>query len=493
MLLPFNVYTIHELIALVIASSVAASVGAVYLISRRRQKSQGVFAIYQLVAAGGMALFFLQDNVVPQGRSAWGWPGGPGADVLARRTLWLSRMIWQAGLLGTLFRLHFAVLYTGREVRLRPHVRVAYAVVIAVILSVALLPMLRMPDVPASATGGWHCRVPWMPRPGSLMWGYLAIWLVAHIWTLALLGRKAMRRSRHAPAVLPGAGVIFVAFLADFLLVTVEIVMNIAGWHTPALTPVGVTISGLIVGITLLRQYQSLRRLEVEYQAAQEELSSAREQERKGLGREVYSSLRRSLSQLHLSLAGGLGQKADSQRERGQRLAEAIEQSRELTGKIRRICYGLYPPRLEKEGLAAAMDQLVQQWRREGVEVTLSFGPDVLHRRFSTALEFFLYRFCGQLLQEALASGRAGPLEMRLQCSEDCLGLEVFDGDPHSTLAEALERLGDFSRQIRQVGGRLESFGREGGQVLHLEWTELQQGGLPTPYQATTAPTEHDV
>jgi signal transduction histidine kinase len=262
---------------------------------------------------------------------------------------------------------------------------------------------------------------------------------------------------------------IFAAFFADFAVVTFAMVAALAGRRLPALAPVGVGVSSLLVGIALLRNYQSLDRLEADLLTANRDLPNIRQRERLGLGRDVYERLSRQLSVLHMSLSNGVAVDSDSARQRGKRLAEAIQHSRELADRIRRICYGLFPPKLEADGLAPAVDQLVQQWRREGMDVTLSFGPDMADCRLAAPLELFLYRFCQEIMQMALHSGRTEPLEVSLACRDERVHLEVFGLDPVSDLHELGRRLADLSEQVDQMGGRIELGPREGAQALHLD------------------------
>lgn len=219
-------------------------------------------------------------------------------------------------------------------------------------------------------------------------------------------------------------------------------------------------------------------------------MAHLREEERRGLAREVYESLRRNLSQLHLTLLGGSLESAQSQKQHDNRLAQAIQQSRELTGKIRRICYGLFPPRLEQAGLAAAIDQLVQHWRHEGIDVTVSFGPDMIDYRFPRALEFFLYRFCQQILNATLSSGRSVPLEVLLSRRSQSLQIEFFDSQSESRLHKVPDALADLCRQIDQLGGTIETFRREGGTVLLIHISQDQAAINPT---LATASTDRDL
>jgi signal transduction histidine kinase len=246
-------------------------------------------------------------------------------------------------------------------------------------------------------------------------------------------------------------------------------VAALAGRRMPALAPIGVGASAVLVGIALLRNYQSLDRLEADLLTANRDLPNIRQRERAGLGRDVYERLSRQLSVLHMSLAGGPGGSSDSPQQRGKRLAEAIQHSRELADRIRRICYGLFPPKLEADGLAPAVDQLVQQWRREGMDVTLSFGPDMADCRLAAPLELFLYRFCQEMMQMALHSGRIEPLEVSLACRNQRVHLDMFGLDPESDRHTLGQRLADLSEQVDQMGGRIELGPREGAGALHLD------------------------
>jgi signal transduction histidine kinase len=488
MLLPFNPYSIHELVAIMVSGSVGLAVGTAWLISHRQGTSRPVFAFYQLLVALAMVLFFLQDNLVPQGLSSTGWKGGPDARTLASRSTWVALAIWQSGLLITVVRLHFALIYTASRNWLRRHCWLLYAATALAMAAMAFGGFFEPRSEPMAPTGGWHCRVPWMPDPGPMAHVYLGAWLVAHASTLWILGRHARRSSAGSVGALPGSKVIFWAFTADVLLVTPELVSNFIGWTTPALTPVGVAISGTIVGITLLRHHRSADRIEGDLNDLQQQMARLRQEERRDLAKEVYESLRRNLSQLHLTLLGGSLESARSQRQRSGRLVEAIQQSRELTGKIRRICYGLFPPKLEQAGLAAAVDQLVQHWRREGIDVTVSFGPDMVDYRFPRALEFFLYRFCQQVLGEALFSGRAVPLEVLLSRRSQSLQIEFFDSQRPSSLHRVPEKLADLCGQIDRLGGTIETFGREGGTVLLIRISQASGTGIPGSMLSTAGP-----
>jgi signal transduction histidine kinase len=467
--LPFNIYAIHELVALMLAASMAMAVGGVYLISRRRHPSDLIFALHLVAASAAMAVVFLQDNLVQAGQSAWGRPGGPGGAVLAEWTLGLNRLLWQLALLGTALRLHFAFLYTGSRNVLSRRPWLLYGLFLTMAASLYLEPAMAIRSVPLAGEGGWQCPNPWIPRRGWLIYIWLGFWILSHLYVVTVLGRYVFGAQRQTGPRLPRSRMILAAFSADFAVVTLAMVAALAGRRLPALAPIGVGVSGLLVGIALLRNYQSLDRLENDLLAANKDLPHIRQRERLGLGRDVYERLSRQLSVLHLSLSSGLSEGAKSAHQRGLRLAEAIQQSRELAGRIRRICYGLFPPKLEADGLAPAVDQLVQQWRKERVDVTLSFGPDMAECRFSAPMELFLYRFCQEMMQMALHSGRSEPLEISMACREEQIHLDMFGLGDQTDLRPLSRRLADLSDQVDQMGGKIELGPREGAATLHLE------------------------
>jgi two-component system, NarL family, sensor histidine kinase UhpB len=146
-----------------------------------------------------------------------------------------------------------------------------------------------------------------------------------------------------------------------------------------------------------------------------ERVIDAHEEERKSIARELHDEIGPHLFALRASaavLATRLGDNA----ERG--VAEATRTIRAETEALqqqnRRILADLRPAALEEFGLAAALESLVERWRRAEPLVEVALDVDERAEALAPRAALTVYRFVQEALTNAFRHADAGRIEVRL-------------------------------------------------------------------------------
>lgn len=206
-------------------------------------------------------------------------------------------------------------------------------------------------------------------------------------------------------------------------------------------------------------------------------LERLQEEERRKVARDLHDTIGQSLTALSGNLVAVSGV-AEMLPERERRaLSESLSLAQNTSREIRTLSYLLYPPMLDEEGLASALDLYLEGFSaRSGIRVALEISPEI--GRLPQELEANLFR----IVQESLTNMHRhsqtsmGEIRMTLDCGE--IVLEVKDrgrGIAPPTL-EKVNRDGPgvgvgiagMRERIRRVGGRL----------------EIESGGLGTTIRA---------
>jgi PAS domain S-box-containing protein len=191
-------------------------------------------------------------------------------------------------------------------------------------------------------------------------------------------------------------------------------------------------------------------------------LSTAQEDERRRIARELHDQMGQLLAGL------GLGLKAVEDTTPAESPARPhLTRLRQLVDLISReahqIALELRPTVLDDMGLSAALASYAETWSgRSGIEVAFrGVGPNAL--RLPAAAETALYRVAQEALTNVLRHARAGRVSLILQCSSDRAVMVVeddgvgFEVKPVTTFANAGGHLGLLGMQERMalVGGTL--------------------------------------
>jgi hypothetical protein len=195
---------------------------------------------------------------------------------------------------------------------------------------------------------------------------------------------------------------------------------------------------------------------------------SDREQAR--IGQDIHDGLCQHLVSLAFD-ANSLQQRLTAQRrpeaETAQRLADLLDQT---ISESRQLSRGLFPVRLEKEGLAPALDELAKA-TRDRLKLRCRFegkGPGALE---NSTIATHLYRIAQEALTNAVKHSRAQSVRISLRDNAGQLELRVEDdGAGFSPGAQKQSKglgLHIMEYRARMVGGSLHlKPGRRGGTVV---------------------------
>lgn len=176
-------------------------------------------------------------------------------------------------------------------------------------------------------------------------------------------------------------------------------------------------------------------------------LVTAREEERRRLGRELHDDLGPTVAGLSMQL-GALRPLVRSDPDAVvARLARLEEASAAALDDIRRVAHELRPPVLDQVGLGRAVRQLAESLDLVAVAETLDHGP------LPAAVELAAYRICAEALANAARHSGSRSVRIQLRRAAGCLVVVVEDdgrgpgghrtgGLGLSTMRERAEELG---------------------------------------------------
>jgi signal transduction histidine kinase len=197
------------------------------------------------------------------------------------------------------------------------------------------------------------------------------------------------------------------------------------------------------------------------------DLVSAREEERRRLGRNLHDGLGPSLAAMVLQLEA-LGDIVDSDRRRlRQEVARLGERAKAMVAEVREMAYSLRPAPLEQLGLVAALRERALDFSttnetRGGLEVRVDCASDL--GRLPAAVEVAAYRVAVEALANTARHASAGTCSVRLRLERKSLVVEVVD-DGIGITAEQRAGVGITSMRERtaELGGRFTIGGAPGG------------------------------
>jgi signal transduction histidine kinase len=191
--------------------------------------------------------------------------------------------------------------------------------------------------------------------------------------------------------------------------------VSLQTWYSPTRDVDGSTCgyTGVAVNVTDQRRLER-QILEI----------SDREQAR--IGQEIHDGLCQHLVSLAFD-ANSLQTELDAQKlpeaQKAGRIASFLDQA--IT-EARQLARGLFPIRLEAQGLPSALEELART-TRERFEVQCRFDASEEVLVESTTLATHLYRIAQEAINNAMRHGQAGSIILRLRTRADQLELEVED------------------------------------------------------------------
>jgi two-component system NarL family sensor kinase len=224
--------------------------------------------------------------------------------------------------------------------------------------------------------------------------------------------------------------------------------------------------------------YSLARRLRARQREREELLRraiDASDLERRRIAADLHDSAVQRLAGISLSLAANASdgpQLADPEATR-KAFAGAAAETRETIRELRTLLVDIYPPTLQRSGLAAALVDLVAPLRAGGITVSLEVA-DALELPPDT--EALLYRVAQEALRNARTHGEATEVDIRveeqtgqavLRISDNGRGFSPDTADPHQPGHFGLRLMRDLADH---AGGRLQVHSTPGaGASVRLE------------------------
>jgi len=221
--------------------------------------------------------------------------------------------------------------------------------------------------------------------------------------------------------------------------------------HDPALDPALVRATGAAAGMAIENE-----RLHAEIRAQLDEVRSSRtrlvqagDDERRRLERDLHDGAQQRLLTLAIALRQADRQLASGEsRELEGTLASASRQLRAAIDELRELARGIHPTVLTEAGLGPALRSLGE---RAGVPVLV----EAIDQRFPATVEATAYFVASEALANVAKYAKASSAELRAQCRDGVLTIEVSDdgvGGAYPDLGSGLRGLQD---RVAAAGGRL--------------------------------------
>jgi signal transduction histidine kinase len=162
-----------------------------------------------------------------------------------------------------------------------------------------------------------------------------------------------------------------------------------------------------------------------ELQRSRERLVTTREEERRRLRRDLHDGLGASLASISLQLDAV-----------NYLMEKDIHQSKQLVSKIqshldqsisdiRTLVYALRPPELDEFGLMFALRQLIQQFNKSRMDITIN-GPDRI-TSLHAATEVAAYRIVQEALNNAVRHSKGTVCNVKVELVKDHLHIQIED------------------------------------------------------------------
>lgn len=179
------------------------------------------------------------------------------------------------------------------------------------------------------------------------------------------------------------------------------------------------------------------------------------EEERRRVARELHDDLGQRIAFLQFEAERLQEQATAPEVQSG--LTRLIEEAAKFSSTLRELSHRLHPSMLEDLGLAAALRSLVEDYRNQGMDVTLSAGE--VSSSVSLDACTNLYRIAQEALRNAWKHAPGAAVSIRLLEEDGQVQLTIEDTGPGFDVGKAREQggLGVLSMQERArfVGGNI--------------------------------------
>ena len=210
-------------------------------------------------------------------------------------------------------------------------------------------------------------------------------------------------------------------------------------------------------------QARRLRRRQLEREELLRRAIDASDLERRRIAADLHDGAVQRLAGVSLTLAAATSGNGTATREpdNGLRMAasEAAAETRETIRELRTLLVDIYPPTLQRAGLAAALSDLVAPLRAAGVAVTVNVPENA---DLAEATEALFYRVAQEAIRNSRTHGDASEICLELASEVDSVRLLItdngrgFDADSGDGKAEGHFGLRLMRDLVDHAGGELE-------------------------------------
>lgn len=223
------------------------------------------------------------------------------------------------------------------------------------------------------------------------------------------------------------------------------------------------------VGGAALRLQQEASRTRIEglerTRKLEEEIVRASEHEQRRIGQDLHDGLCQELAAIGCVAAGLRQDLAARAAPESATAAEVEKLLQEAVVQTRNLARGIFPVQMDGEGLAAALEELVANTKRQpSVEVLCQARGEVALGDPNVAMH--LYRIAQEALNNAVKHAHARHIVVRLRRADEWLELTITDdgtGLPPASASPTGMGLTNMRYRARLIGGHLEIGAGPGG------------------------------
>ncbi|MGN9914710.1 histidine kinase [Phytohabitans sp. LJ34] len=194
------------------------------------------------------------------------------------------------------------------------------------------------------------------------------------------------------------------------------------------------------------------RQLAGDLQRTREDLVAAREEERRRIRRDLHDSLGPALSGQALTIEAARSLLATDPAAADGLLRDLTAHSRQTLDEVRRLARQLRPPVLDELGLAAALGDLRERYRPQGLDVTAEVPP---LPDLPAAVEVAVYRIVQEALTNVVRHAGAGTCVVSLAVDGAALTVSVVDDGRGIGSTPAGVGLASMRERAEELGGTL--------------------------------------
>jgi len=199
-----------------------------------------------------------------------------------------------------------------------------------------------------------------------------------------------------------------------------------------------------------------------EIQRLSRELTSAAEQERKRLARDLHDQCGQVLAGVQYSLEALRTEVAQDLPESSQQFDTISDLVEQIGHNIRQVSTQLHPSVLDDFGLLPTLNWLVEEARRQRRDIDYIFTYDQIPGSLAADINTTIYRVCQESLNNVSKHSKATSVEISLVCSNDKAFLRVHDNGCGFQAEQVLSQpqsghigLHGMRERVQAMGGEL--------------------------------------